>query len=371
MVESSDAAKVLRDPMETIAKGETVEIERTSGAQPLARVAPPALLSNHSLIEDALRTAIGTDPADLFGAMRYVMGWEGADGRPSTATGKRIRPTLCLFAAEAAGGTPTEALPAAVAVELVHNFSLVHDEIQDHDAERHHRPTLWARLGEAQSINVGDGLYAIAIRALTSGPGPAERRIAALDVLTNAVQRMIMGQWNDILFESRDDVTVDEYLAMSAGKTGALLGAPLEMGALLAGARVDVAHRFGLWGQQVGLAFQAQDDYLGIWGDSLKTGKSSTNDIARKKKTLPVVFGLLSADHAPTIRRVYALGAPGEDEIREVAHALTLAGADEICRGDARRHAEAADALLDELPVTAETRLAFRSIADYMVDRTF
>lgn len=337
----------------------------------LPQAVPSALTAHRLTIENALRTAIGTDPADLFAAMRYVMGWEDADGRASTATGKRIRPALCLFAAEAAGGTPAEALPAAVAVELVHNFSLVHDEIQDHDAERHHRPTLWARLGEAQSINVGDALYAIAIRALTSAPGPAGRRIAALDALTNAVQRMITGQWHDILFESRDTVSVDDYLAMSAGKTGALLGAPLEMGALLAGAESEVARRFGLWGEQIGLAFQAQDDYLGIWGDSLETGKSSTNDIARKKKTLPVVFGLLSADHAPTIRRVYALEAPGEDEIREVAHALTLAGADEICRAEARRHAHAADALLDALPVTAEARAAFRSIADYMVDRTF
>ena len=337
----------------------------------LPQAVPSALTQHQSTIENALRTAIGTDSADLVAAMRYVMGWEDTKGLPSAATGKRIRPALCLFAAESAGGTVEDALPGAVAVELVHNFSLVHDEIQDHDAERHHRPTLWARLGEAQSINVGDALYAIAIRALTSAPGPAGRRIAALDVLTNAVQRMITGQWHDIQFESREKVSVDEYLAMSAGKTGALLGAPLEMGALLAGAESEVACRFGLWGEQIGLAFQAQDDYLGIWGDSGETGKSSTNDIARKKKTLPVVFGLLNADHAPTIRRVYALEAPGEDEIREVAHALTLAGADETCRAEARRHAHAADALLDALPVTAEARAAFRSIADYMVDRTF
>ena len=324
-----------------------------------------------ALIESALREAIGVDPAEMHAAMRYVMGWEDEFGSPATAKGKRIRPALCLFASEAAGGAASDAIAGAVAVELVHNFSLVHDEVQDHDAERHHRPTLWARLGEGQAINTGDALYAAAIRALTRPGNDAVRSFQALDVLMRAVERMIAGQWQDISFESRLDVSIEEYTAMSAGKTGALLGAPLQMGALLAGGDAATAAAFGRWGENVGLAFQAQDDYLGIWGDPASTGKSNTNDIARKKKTLPIVWGLLDADCAPTVRRVYALADPGPGDIATVVAALDRAEAGQVCRSAAHRHADAAEAELAGMTIANATRAQFRAIADYMVDRSF
>jgi geranylgeranyl diphosphate synthase type I len=223
-------------------------------------------------LEAALRQAVPSDASPLAAATRYVMGWEDVHGAPANAAGKRLRPHLALFAAEAFGAPFETAMPGAVAVELVHNFSLVHDEVQDHDAERHGRPTLWKRFGTAQAINVGDYLFTLAGRALTSGSGDAARRLIALDVLYHAIERMVAGQWEDISFEVRDDVTVEDYLTMVTGKTGALLGAPLEIGAILAGSGRDDARTLGRWGEQVGLAFQAQDDYLGIWGDPDLTG---------------------------------------------------------------------------------------------------
>lgn len=320
-------------------------------------------------LEAALRAAVGTTHMPLEAASRYVMGWEDERGQPCDTGGKRIRPALCIQAAIAFGGTVQDALPGAVAVELVHNFSLVHDEVQDHDADRHHRPTLWALLGEAQAINAGDFLYARAIRALINAGTPIERRMGALDVLTGAITDMIDGQWHDIAFESRESVSVDDYLAMVAGKTGALLSAPLRIGAILAGAARTDADCIGEWGARVGAAFQAHDDYLGIWGDPGETGKSNTNDIARRKKTLPVIHALTNADTAGTIQRVYSQAEIDDADIATVVAALEDAGSAEYCRERARSQVEAADALLRRLSFDADTCARFEQIARFFVER--
>jgi geranylgeranyl diphosphate synthase type I len=340
---------------------------------PGTQLSAPQILTRHrEPLEQALRDAIGRDDSALIAAARYVMGWEDEQGASIDAGGKRIRPALCLFAAEAFGGATADAMPGAVAVELVHNFSLVHDEVQDHDAERHHRPTVWARLGEAQAINVGDFLYTRALRALTHGPGDTGRRMRALSILNDAIERMIAGQWEDIAFEQRDQVSVDEYLHMVAGKTGALLSAPLEMGAILAGASDSEAAALGTWGAHVGAAFQAQDDYLGIWGDPGETGKSNTNDIARRKKTLPVVHGAMQPDAAHVIAQAYAEPSVSDAAVTRVVAALEAAGSADYCRERARSQAKQADALLETLPFVADTpglRDQFRAIASYLVER--
>lgn len=329
---------------------------------------PPSLVRHLDLIEDALKAAVGSGGTDLERLGRYVMGWEHTDGAPAVTGGKRMRPALCLLAAEVVGGDSRDALPGAVAVELVHNFSLVHDEIQDHDAERHHRPTAWALIGEAQAINVGNFLYTRAIAALTIEPGNPARRLAALRVLNRAISRMLEGQWQDIAFELRGHVSVDEYLEMVAGKTGALLGAPVEIGAILGGADSRVASELGRWGEQVGLAFQAHDDYLGTWGDPNITGKSATNDISRRKKSLPVVHALANPDAATIVRRAFA---DEEPDVATVIAALELAGADELCRRQARRHADEAASVLAALDITDQARADLAAVADFIVARNF
>jgi len=332
---------------------------------------PDFLAIHRDLIESSLKEAIGDSPDALAVAARYVMGWEDERGNRASNPGKRIRPALCLFASEAFGGMAEAALPGAVAVEFVHNFSLVHDEVQDHDAKRHHRPTAWALLGEAQAINVGDFLFTCAIRALTDGAGPLDRRMAAIGVLNRAIGRMIAGQWEDIAFESRDSVTVEEYLAMSAGKTGALLSAPLEIGALLAGAGENAAAVVGRWGLEVGMAFQAHDDYLGIWGQPDQTGKSNTNDIVRRKKTLPIVHAMQDPATAEIVRAAYARETLSADEVPKVVSALEAAGSDRRCREQARTHAKQADRLLASLELADNVRSRFRAVAAYLVDRDF
>ncbi|HEX6030647.1 MAG TPA: polyprenyl synthetase family protein [Tepidiformaceae bacterium] len=330
---------------------------------------PPASLTRYRReIEEALRDAVGDREDALTQAVRYVMGWEGIDGTPAAGGGKRIRPALALLAADAVSNNPLSAMPGAVAVELVHNFSLVHDEVQDHDRERHHRPTAWAIVGEAQAINVGDFLFTRAVAALTDGPGDIAPRMAALRVLNRAIARMIQGQWQDIEFERRTDVTVDEYLDMVAGKTGALLAAPLEIGALLAGASPRVAAGLGRWGERVGLAFQAHDDFLGTWGDPALTGKSNTNDIERRKKTLPVVHGLADPDAGAMLRRAYA--AEGEPvDVAEVVRALESAGADAFCRESARSYSAEAEQVLADLELNREATETLRAVAGFLVER--
>lgn len=320
-------------------------------------------------IEEALHAAVPHDSTQLVSAARYVMGWDETAGPPSTARGKRIRPALTLAAAAAVAGRERAliAMPAAVAVELVHNFSLVHDEIQDHDAERHHRPTVWALHGEGQAINVGDYLYVRAVQALSDGPGQPERRMRALSVLNRAITQMLAGQWLDLSFESRESVSVDAYLEMVAGKTGALVAAPLEMGVILGG-EDDIAPAMGAWGLRLGMAFQAQDDYLGTWGQPAETGKSNVNDIARRKKTLPVVFGLADPAAGPIIRDAFQ-HAPEPGDVRGVVTALERCGADRFTREAARRFADEASEILEHLELAPAVKREFQAVADFLVNR--
>ncbi len=331
----------------------------------------PDVLSRHrNAVEAALQAALEPDGLPLTAAARYVMGWEDAEGRPMATGGKRIRPALTLVAAELFGGNVVDALPGAVAIELIHNFSLVHDEIQDQDDVRHGRPTAYTIWGPGQAINLGDFMYSRAIRALTSGHGDHGRRMRALDVLIRAVEGMIGGQWRDIAFEARDSIAEDEYLEMVRGKTGVLLGAAIEMGAILGGASEEHSATMGRWGVQLGLAFQMVDDWLGIWGDQSLTGKTTTGDIARKKKSLPIVHGINDPDGGALIRRAFAAGRQVE-EYDAIVRALETAGADRLCREMARKFAGEADALVAHLPLGEGGRGTLRAVADYFCDRDF
>ena len=179
---------------------------------------------------------------------------------------------------------------------------------------------------------------------------------------------MIAGQWSDIAFETRDDVTVIEYIEMVRGKTGALLGAPLAIGAILAGAPPEQASRLAEWGETVGLAFQVQDDFLGIWGDPNLTGKSNVNDIVRKKKTLPIIHGL-NASESGAISRVFASNELSAADVTEVVAALEAAGADAFTRGEGERLIREADSLLASFELPDASRQQLREIGAYLVDR--
>ncbi|NNM98494.1 MAG: polyprenyl synthetase family protein [Candidatus Eremiobacteraeota bacterium] len=253
-----------------------------------------------------------------------------------TRVGKRLRPQL-LFRTAFQLGAPVEAtLDAAVAVEILHNYSLVHDDIEDRDELRHGRPTLWARYGIAQAINAGDAMCAISFLALTQSGAHlgAQGALSAVRRLHEAHRAMCDGQARDIAFESRDAVAFEEYLEMIAGKTAALFGAACELGAICAAADATTAERARGFGREYGMAFQIRDDLLGVWGDEVETGKRVAGDLARRKWSFPIVWALAQPDSAArrTVAATYASGRSLDlHEVEAVRRALDELAARPAC----------------------------------------
>ncbi|WP_240796203.1 polyprenyl synthetase family protein [Streptomyces sp. RFCAC02] len=251
-----------------------------------------ALSQGRALVDPALRTWVGRLPEPVARVASYHFGWTDAEGRPTDDPGgKALRPTLVLTCAEAVGGEAGAALPPAVAVELVHNFSLLHDDILDGDTTRRHRATAWTVFGSPAALLAGDALLTHAGRVLTD-EGAGQREITGLRWLMDATMQLIEGERSDIDFETRADVTLAECLAMTERKTASLLGCSCALGALWGGgtqAQVAALRRFGT---HLGMAFQLADDLLGIWGDPRVTGKPAGADLAVRKKSLPVVAAL-------------------------------------------------------------------------------
>jgi geranylgeranyl diphosphate synthase type I len=279
-----------------------------NGIATMERPAGEVLAACRALVEPALRAAVDTLPGTTRRIAGYHFGWWDEYGDPvSVDGGKALRPAVVLLAAEAVDGAAAAALPAAVAVELVHNFSLLHDDVMDRDRLRHHRPTVWSVFGIGPAILVGDALLTLALDMLAGSGHPAAQE--AMRMLGSAVQDLVEGQCADVEFERRPDVNLAECVTMAARKTGALLACAGGIGALFGGGppeRVDRLHAFGA---HLGLAFQHSDDLLGIWGDPAVTGKPVHSDLRSRKKSLPVVAALTSG--TPAGRELAALYRPG------------------------------------------------------------
>jgi len=261
----------------------------------------------------------------FYGMMLYHLGLDAERG----GGGKRLRPVLCTIVYEALTGDARPALPAAAAIELLHNFTLIHDDIEDQDPARHHRPTVWSVWGVPQAINAGDGMFAVSRLAVQRLRGfPAERVLAFAGLVDRACMRVCEGQFLDISFETRTDVTTERYRAMAARKTGALFAAAAEGAAVLATDDRSVRETLARFGDAFGQAFQAHDDLLGIWATSERTGKVEMNDLTKRKKTLPVVLAFERAQ-GKTRERLAALFAPAAplpaenvERIREILDEL-------------------------------------------------
>ncbi|MGZ9226594.1 MAG: polyprenyl synthetase family protein [Anaerolineales bacterium] len=256
--------------------------------------------------------------------LTYHMGWTGEGAGPE-ATGKRIRPLMVLLCTAACGADWQSALPAAAAVELVHNFSLVHDDIQDNSEKRRGRPTTWVKVGAPIAINVGDALFVIANQALIDLKGnyPAEIVVRAAEILNNTCLELTRGQFLDMSYEERTDLSVDDYWPMVAGKTAALLSSCCHIGSLLGGADEAKQEAYSSFGQYLGLAFQVQDDILGIWGNEAITGKSAASDLVEGKNSLPVLAGL-SANKDFAAR--WKQGPITFDDVENIARLLSAEG---------------------------------------------
>ncbi|MSQ31064.1 MAG: polyprenyl synthetase family protein [Dehalococcoidia bacterium] len=290
-------------------------------------------------VQRELRAVVGGERDALHAWLRYHLGWEDREGRPVAASpGKMLRPVALLLAADLAGGNVEAAVPAAAAVELVHNFSLLHDDVEDGGERRRGRATVWTFAGRAQAINTGDAMYTLARLALHrlvrtedrlgDAGVPPERALAAARELDDACMRLVRGQYLDIAFEGRVDVTLEEYLEMAAGKTAAMFAAAFAIGALLGGAPAPLVEGYRDFGRHIGLAFQLVDDVLGVWGDPAVTGKPVGDDLLSRKMTVPVILALEAdgADAAP-LRRAYALDPVAGEDVAPLRALVERSGA--------------------------------------------
>jgi geranylgeranyl diphosphate synthase type I len=308
--------------------------------------------------------------------MRYHLGWEDEQGQPLTkGDGKALRPSLCLWACEAVGGNWRQALPAAAALELMHNFSLVHDDIQDGDTERRHRPTVWSLWGQPQAINAGDSLLALAhlalLRLADGGVEPA-KVVRACAILNQGCLAMIEGQCLDIGFEESTQISLQAYLEMIAKKSGALFEASLQLGTLVGSDDESIIARFARCGRLLGTAFQIRDDMLGIWGREEVTGKPVAADIRRKKKSLPTIYALASAgDAGDALLRLYAQETLSDRDVRRVIQILDSLGAYDYCQKVAQEHIDQALAELTAANVSGIAYRQFRQVAQFVLQREF
>jgi geranylgeranyl diphosphate synthase type I len=334
---------------------------------------PTAFDRCRTLVHPALQAAVARlDPASR-AISEYHLGWTESDGTPRpNGAGKGVRPTLALLSAQAAGAPAEVGVPGAVAVELVHNFSLLHDDVMDHDEERRHRRTVWALWGESAAILTGDAMLALAIEVLLEAPTP--HAAAAARELLAATRELIRGQVEDLAFESRDDVGLDECLDMADGKTGALLAASGCIGAVLAGAPEPVVTALRDNGRHLGAAFQLVDDLLGIWGSPEATGKPVLNDLRNRKKSLPVTYVLCrgGAD-GERLAHWFAAERPADGDdvgvLRDVAALIERAGGRAWAAEEAERQLRLADAALDRVDIPARTRAELADLARYLTRR--
>jgi geranylgeranyl diphosphate synthase type I len=341
-------------------------------------VIPAGVITARDIVRPALNAALERLTPSMRQVAAYHLGLAEADGtaRASGAGGgKALRPALALLSARAAGEPVERGVVAAVAVELVHNFSLLHDDIMDGDTERRHRPTAWTVFGAPTAILAGDALLALALDILLEDGGPQSRWAARC--LLAAVQRLISGQSADLEFERRNDVTMDECLTMVGGKTAALMACACSIGAIAVGAVPGLAMSLADFGSHAGLAFQLADDLLGIWGAPEVTGKPVWSDLRTRKKTLPVVAALTapagdrerggrSAELAGVLAREEQLS---EGELGRAAWLVEEAGGRKWAEEEISRQLEAACKCLADAPIPAEVRAELTEIARFIADR--
>ena len=304
-----------------------------------------------------------------YGMMHYHLGWLGADLEPAASkVGKRVRPLVCLLVCAAAGGEWSQALPAAAAIELLHNFSLIHDDIEDNSPTRRGRDTVWTLWGVPQAINTGDSMFASAFDALArlfDRGVSAEATVRALRTFTEACIQLTKGQQLDMWFETQSEVSMDQYSQMIAGKTAALLSASTEIGAIVAGAGSERQRNYAKFGRNVGMAFQVYDDILGIWGNEEALGKSTASDILTRKKTFPVLYGLA---RSPALCELYA--QPEMDLDRAVA-LLDQTGARAYTQAAAQRYSDRAMAHLAAAEPAGAAGAALRSLTTRLIQRRY
>lgn len=338
----------------------------------------PAVLERYRVEIDAeLRSVLAERQSRLYDMMRYHFGWIDQEGNPQQGlVGKALRPTLCFLVCEAVGGEYRRALPAAVAIELVHNYSLIHDDIQDDDRERRHRPTVWSIWGKPQAINAGSAMRLLANIALSRLEGygvPLKKCWRIQRLLDEATLSLIEGQYLDISYESRFDITVSDYLRMIEGKTASLIACAMEVGALLGTDDQDLIKCFRSIGKRLGLAFQIRDDLLGIWGNKKETGKPLASDIRHRKKTFPIVYALEKAkdELKEELLNIYQNEALDDSAVAAVLKILETTGAQASTQEMTERFCQKASQAVGGLALVPSGKHNLGALVSFVLERSF
>ena len=312
------------------------------------------------------------DIQDLAVMIRYPLGWVDENNRPySGVTGKRIRPVFLLLCNEAAGGDWHQALYAAAAVEFLHNFSLIHDDIQDNSTIRHNRPTVWKLWGQANAINAGDILFSLSFTALQklaeTGIDPTNL-VKIWDIFNRTNLELTRGQHLDMQFENRQHVSVKEYISMISGKSAALLAACAQIGAQIATNDEVVSSRYAEFALNLGIAFQIRDDILGIWGDPDITGKSTATDIASRKKSLPVLYGLSKSNE---LVKIYQQNSLSEEDIEKAVSLLEMHAAKDYAHNVEADYYNKALASLSQANPQGQAAHGLQQFVDTLFQRSY
>lgn len=322
------------------------------------------------MVTPALKEAVDILPANIRPIVGYHLGWTDASGRPESRGGKVVRPALAILSAEAAGAPAAVGIPGAVAVELIHNFSLLHDDVMDADEERRHRPTVWKLWGVGQAIIVGDALMALAMQVLFDREEPTA--VAASHRLLTDTAAMIAGQVEDAALEGRRDASLKECMDMEAKKTGALLACASSIGAILAGAPPTMVQSLSDYGLHLGLAFQAIDDLLGIWGQPEVTGKPSWSDVRRGKNSLPVAAALSSGlPDAEELSLLLTRRGLSEAELARAVELIECCGGRERTEAQAKAELTAALGALEDVPIEPRARAELVGLARVLGERDY
>jgi geranylgeranyl diphosphate synthase type I len=347
------------------------DIEETT-REPSA--APAQWQEYRDSVQNELKNVINGAPPFLREILRYHMGWGDKRGlsRPAKQ-GKFVRPILHILSCQAVGGETAKVLPSAAAVELIHNLSLVHDDIQDGSKERRGRPTVWKVWGKLQAINIGDFMFALASLALLrlrDRGVPGGQVIYSFRLLTEACRKLCQGQYLDIEFENRTDITVADYLDMIRKKTAALIAASASTGAYLA-KRAENVHCFREFGEALGMAYQIRDDVVGIWGPEEITGKSVQEDLRQRKKSLPVVYALRESSDKAKLERLYAHKHLDSEDVHLVLQILNRSGARDHAQHLVQQYCRRALNQLEATGLPASRQAPLRELTHLLAERTY
>lgn len=327
-------------------------------------------------IDCEMKSIVTEGSLPLYEMLRYHMGWIDEKGNPGNFNkGKFLRATLCMLACISTGEDYKKALPIAAAIELIHNFSLIHDDIQDNDMQRRHRPTLWYLWGKPQAINAGTTMKVLANLAILKLQGYNvlySKQIEVFKILNESCLKMLEGQYLDISFEDKFDVNPEDYITMIEKKTAALIEGAILIGAVLNLDFKDIIP-FKVFGNYLGIAFQIRDDILGIWGNEDKTGKPHASDIRKKKKSYPIVFALKQSH--PKIKndlqKIYARKKISENNVKKILGYLEIVKAKDFCEEKCRHYYELAINEIKNLPISKSYIDSYVEISKFLLIRDF